>query len=364
MKKILSILLILLTICSCANNSNPLSLNLEVEEDTKFDGVYAKITIEDFINKGFEYGDSIDVIFSNGLEFKDIPFYSGYYVKRGLPLVVGYKGYPYIEITRSSNGLWTESGLKDGDNVTLTLNTKSKYKTIEDTFSLIHSDDPNDYEDKYMFANYREMTGGNLKEKLLYRGASPLDNKRNRAKVVNELIEQDSIKYIIDLADSKEEYPNFIEEGNLQGSYIESLYNINNILFLGMSADYSSDSYKESVASACRYIIQNEGPFYIHCQEGKDRTGFVCLIIEAISDYSDEELFNDYTKTFENYFGITSSDKEQIEAIREIYFNSFIEYLDTYKPQASIKENAINYLLSAGLTQEEISNLVNKITQK
>ena len=364
MKKLLSLLLILLTICSCSSSTNSLSLDLPVEEDTKFDGVYATITIEDFINKGFEYGDSIDVTFSNGLEFKDIPFFSGYYVKRGEPLVVGYKGYPYIEVTISSSGLWTESGLKVGDSVTLTLNTKSKYKTIEDTFSLVYSDEPNDYKEKYIFANYREMQGGNIKGKLLYRGASPLDNKRNRVKVVNELIEQDSIKYIIDLADSQEEYKNFIESGNLKGSYIESIYNKNNILFLDMSADYSSDNYKQSIAKACRFIIQNEGPFYIHCQEGKDRTGFVCLVLEALSDYSDEELFNDYTKTYENYYGITSSNKEQLEAIKDIYFNSFIEYLDTYKPKATIKENSINYLLSTGLIQEEIDNLINKITQK
>ena len=128
----------------------------------QFDGIYATISIEDFIKEGFEYGDSIDVTFSNGLEFKDLPFYSGYYVKRGLPLIVGYKGYPYIEITRSSSGLWTESNLKEGDTVTLTLNTKSKYKPIEDTFSLIYSDNIEDYKDEYTFANYRELKGGNL----------------------------------------------------------------------------------------------------------------------------------------------------------------------------------------------------------
>lgn len=363
MKKLLIILLTLLTICSCSKNPNNLSINVDIEHETKFDGVYAKITIEDFKNKGFEFGDSIDVTFSNGLELLDIPFYSGYYVKKGGPLVVGYTGYPYIEITRSSGTLWPESGLKEGDTVTLTLNTKSKYKTIEDTFSLVYSDIPGNYSEEYMFANYREMVGGNLKEKLLYRGASPLDNKRNRVEVVNKLIEKDHINYIIDLADSIEEYPDFIETGNLKGSYIESLYNQNHIVFLDMTVDYSSDSYKSSVGLACKSIIQNKGPFYIHCQEGKDRTGFVCLILEAIADFSEEELFNDYTKTYENYYGITSSNTEQIAAIKDIYFNSFTEFLDTYYKADTLKQEAINYLEDCELTKEEINTLITTLTK-
>ena len=61
-----------------------------VKQGEEFDDVFLTISIEDFINSGFTYGDSINVYFSNNLKAIDIPFYSGFYVNRGEPLVVGY----------------------------------------------------------------------------------------------------------------------------------------------------------------------------------------------------------------------------------------------------------------------------------
>ena len=38
------------------------------------------ISIDDFNKLGFEYGDSVNVSFTNGYELTDIPYYNGYYV--------------------------------------------------------------------------------------------------------------------------------------------------------------------------------------------------------------------------------------------------------------------------------------------
>ena len=56
---------------------NPSIKNYEILHDEKFGGVYAKISIDDFNSKGFNYGDSVDVSFSNGNELIDIPYYNG-----------------------------------------------------------------------------------------------------------------------------------------------------------------------------------------------------------------------------------------------------------------------------------------------
>ena len=41
-------------------------LDYNISHDEKYGGVYVNISIEDFNNLGFEYGDSVDISFSNG----------------------------------------------------------------------------------------------------------------------------------------------------------------------------------------------------------------------------------------------------------------------------------------------------------
>ena len=150
------------------------------------------------------------------------------------------------------------------------------------------------------------MIGGKLKDNLLYRGATPINNVYNRALTVNELIEKDGIKFVIDLSDSEEDFINNMNE-ELTDSYINKLYENNKILFLGIGADYSTKDYGQKVVQAFISIINEEGPIYIHCTEGKDRTGFVCLLLEALAGFSEEEILNDYMKTYDNYYGINPS---------------------------------------------------------
>lgn len=64
--------------------------HLNIEEDHEFGGASICIGIDDFISKGFDYGDTVDISFSGGVQFKDVPFYSGYYVGYNELLIVGY----------------------------------------------------------------------------------------------------------------------------------------------------------------------------------------------------------------------------------------------------------------------------------
>lgn len=88
--------------------------NMPIEHETKFGGVYIKITINDFNALGFRFGDSLNITFSNGFELKDLPYYNGYYVDMGEALLVGYPGYPYIR-TGYNNGedMYVKAGLSE-----------------------------------------------------------------------------------------------------------------------------------------------------------------------------------------------------------------------------------------------------------
>lgn len=37
-------------------------------------------------------------------------------------------------------------------------------------------------------------------------------------------------------------------------------------------------------------MMNSQGPVYIHCTEGKERTGFVCVLLEALAGASYDEI--------------------------------------------------------------------------
>ena len=58
--------------------------------------------------------------------------------------------------------------------------------------------------------------------------------------------------------------------------------------------NYSSQYFKTQTIKALQAICKNDGPFLIHCTEGKDRTGFVCILIEALAGASYQQIVDDY----------------------------------------------------------------------
>ena len=136
-----------------------------------------------------------------------------------------------------------------------------------------------------------------------------------------------------------------------------------------MSASFGSDTFKQKLAAGLRKMISAEGPVYIHCLEGKDRTGFVCFLLESLAGASYDEMLSDYMKTYENYYGITKEDSDKYNAIASLYFDAFAAYLHGTEDSkaltsADYSQDAVNYLLDAGMTADEIAALRNMITKK
>lgn len=338
-----------------------------VIQDEKFGAVYLDVSIEDFIAAGFQFGDSCDVHFSNGLTLEDIPFFSGYHVRYGMPLVVGYPGYEHIAVTRNSRGLWPDSGLTENDTATVTLREAGKYLNEHETFSQSYSNDIGDYRDEAQFANFRALSGGSMKDEYLYRGASPVDDQKNRASAVDALLEQNGIRFILDLADSEEEYLGCRESPDFVSHYAAGIYDAGCTALLDMGADYASDDYRQKVAGGLKRMLSSEGPVFIHCLEGKDRTGFVCFLLEALAGASYDEMLDDYMMTYENYCGITKQDSpEKYDAIAYLYFDAFVTFLhgtEEHGAAGDYTQDAVNYLLDGGMTAEEIDTLRDMITK-
>ena len=228
-RKIISVSLILLLVTSIIgvwyfNNNKQTSKTYTVLKDEKFGAVHLDTSLEDFFNDGFELGDSLNLSFSNGYVLNDLPLYSGYYVKAGGCLVVAYPGYEHIAVAKSSDVIWDEVGAKQGDTCTVTINEKGKYLNVQEALSQSYSYSRDDYESDIVFANFRCLSGGNIKENKFYRGASPFDNENNRAYEANNLVKENGIKFILNLADSQEDISNYFADENFKSEYAKQLY--------------------------------------------------------------------------------------------------------------------------------------------
>ncbi len=349
--------------------SKTLSLRgASVSEDTKFKAAIVDITIEDFNKLGFSLGDSCDVKFSNGYTLNDVPYFNGYYVKNGEPVIVAYPSSEYVAITLNNVGIWETANLTNECTVDITLNTAQKYSATQQALGQSYSLLRENYASDEEFANFRAISGGNLKNNWIFRGASPVDNSRNRAKYANSLLQANNIACVIDLADSQENLQAYISSDDFSSEYTERLYENGKMILLSMSSSYGSDAYKKSVVKGFEYMLTNDGPYYIHCMEGKDRTGFVCTLIEALAGASYDEMRDDYMKTYENYYKITkTATPEKYDAIVDLYFDSFITCISGKEDLSTVtSEDLLNgaksYLQNGGMSQADIDSFINLIT--
>ncbi len=341
-----------------------------VIENTEFGQIYIDLTNEEFAALGFEYGDSVDISFDNGKSVENVPYHSGYYCQIGDLILCAYPGYPHVTLARNfGDSTWEEFEVDENSKVRVTLNTRGAYKENQELYSIKYSDDRNDYDSDEIFANFRAMKGGNIKENMFYRSASPCDSEHGRALYSNALIKDAGVKYVLNLADSKEEEMEYRNSGDYDTEYYENLADSGNVNFMNMNANFKGDGYSKIIAEAFYAMTEHEGPYLIHCMEGKDRTGFVCALILALAGADRDEIVDDYMITFNNYYGITEeSDPAKYNAIISTYLDSFLAHIcgvedGSNVTQEQLQTGAENYLKDGGLTDEQIKEVVELINK-
>ena len=362
----LAALVALTALAGCSKK--PALNDYSIYHDDEFGGAYIKISADEFNKLGFKYGDSVDVSFTTGNKvWTDVGYYNGYYVPAGQELLVAYPGYEHIKFCINyGDDIYADNHFDENTKVTITLNKAGKYKAIQDTLSISYSDKIEEYPSREAFANFREMKGGQFKEGVLFRGASPVDNSRKRAATVDSLLQEHAIQYNIDLADKNTDGAKY-----QVNQYFQSLVDANKVVFLGMAAAYKKDDFSQKMKTLFETILANDGPYYIHCLEGKDRTGYVCMVIEALCGASYDELVDDYFITYKNYYGI-EKDTDKYNAIKELHIDEMIRYVFSFEENANVRllgaspyhTKANNYLLSIGLTQEQIDAVQMKLSKQ
>lgn len=184
------------------------------------------------------------------------------------------------------------------------------------------------------------ITGKKIKQGLLYRG-SEMDgvveqNFSITTKGVNDMLTVLEIRTDMDLRASTD------NNGVLPlGANVKRIY-------YGVT-DYSnvfSVSAKENIRKVFSDLADKSNyPVYLHCTYGKDRTGTVCYLLGALLGMSEKDLMKDYELSA-LYYGTNRADD----------INGFVTNLKTYKGEL-LRDKAENYLLSIGVTEQEIKNI-------
>ncbi len=375
------------------SSAEPLSVTLNVlnRGADAFYGCDVDISIKDFIALGFELGDACNVVLENDLyryEFKSVPFYNGYYTKTGDPLLCGYgyaikenrgddyqytrTDYPYLRFCFNNREMWNLLHLTTDMKCTITMVEQGGYEYEQKLVGgLTYSKNFEDYEAKNdiskeeVFANFRAVRSEAIRENVLFRSASPFDNANNRAPYVNELAKANGIDYILDLADSQAKIDKYKGADVWQElDYARMLLDNDQVCLMAMSAAYEGAAYQSALVRGLNSALaHNATRILFHCTEGKDRTGFVGLVLESLCGATYEEMLYDYMVTYDNYYSLTEeSDKTAYDYIVELKFNDMVNYLLTFDPSLEARGDGTYDL--AGVTPENYATAAGNLLSK
>ncbi len=196
---------------------------------------------------------------------------------------------------------------------------------------------------------YITEDGHVLAQGIAYRGGSPTAPPGNVHYLNN--ITEDGKKYMSEVMGIKTEidFRNAAEAGITleQGSVIPGA-SLNYLTLSGYKSLLTN--YPKQVQDLFSILSKPESyPVFMHCTGGADRTGSVIFLLEAILGVPEEQCIQDYELTSFSSYGIRNT---QAGEYRD-YFQPFLAGLKEYGGD-TLQENAENWALANGVTQEQI----------
>ncbi|MBQ7915346.1 MAG: 5'-nucleotidase C-terminal domain-containing protein, partial [Firmicutes bacterium] len=334
---------------------------------SKYGNVYVSCETEDFLTE-FAMGDLVTVRFlDQELVLPVVPDY--FYVDSGKAAIVvkdevglavnmGSFGEKYglgTKVTDAEGNWYWEAaeGVSYPVKVEFEMAEEEGYLAEYLQRQLEYTNDRDDYShlSDEEFANFRMIDTTGIIDGRLYRTSSPINPKLGRNTYAMAALENAGVTVIMNLADSME-----IAEG--YEGYEDSYYAEQNVVYLNLGIDITSEDFKAGLAEGLRFFAENKGVYAIHCTEGKDRAGFVSALLECLMGASVEEVIEDYMLTYCNYYGV-EPDSEKYNAIAQSNIvKSLCNAFDvTDLDEVDLAAEAAEYILGIGLSEDELERL-------
>ncbi|MFC2387394.1 tyrosine-protein phosphatase [Treponema socranskii] len=323
----------------------------------KYGHAVTDIAFADMQKAGYEHGDIVTVRFDNGYTF-NAPVVANYDVDKGAFLVrTNYAG-GFIAACINYGKLNVTANVGVGSALTVSMKQKAGYREQYALRSLTGTDKRNGYASDEAFANFRCVSLGSIGKNILYRGSHPAKKGWTRAPYASSLMEKAKIKTVVDMSDSRNELTSYLDPSNPQYSaYYASIDKAGGVVCLSMNMDFTSDIFAAGIIGGLRFMISHEGPYYLHCNEGKDRTGFIMILLESLMGASKEEAMRDYMQSYVNFYHVErGSYKYNViaKANFEPMYKAIVGGLSPVK-------GARAYLSANGMTDAEIEALVQRL---
>ena len=395
MKKYLSLtallVLALFMMVSCATKalSEPVvveeakTLDSSVKDIQKYGNLVLSITKSDMDSIGAEYGDVFTV--DLGDQVLEAPYCTSYsdveigdLVLRNdgdgiiLAINMGDFASSYGIATKVSNPdktyQWVfEEGKKLEDiTLSLILTGKGEYRDQYLIHQLFRTNEREDYSSDAVFANFREIVGGNLGSGALYRSSSPVNNEIGRAKYADELMSLNNIKSVMNLADSRETIEGYFKEEDFASPYYKSLYENGQVIALNMGVSFKTREFQNGLVEGLTFLSKNEGPYLVHCNEGKDRAGFTSALLSALMGLTYDEIASDYMTSYENYYHVEKG-TEQYEAVKRSNIDSMLSFIAGVETKnlenVDLAAKAEEFLVAIGMEKADIDTLKSKLSK-
>ena len=395
MKKYLSLtallVLALFMIVSCATKalSEPVvveeakTLDSSVKDIQKYGNLVLSITKSDMDSIGAEYGDVFTV--DLGDQVLEAPYCTSYsdveigdLVLRNdgdgiiLAINMGDFASSYGIATKVSNPdktyQWVfEEGKKLEDiTLSLILTGKGEYRDQYLIHQLSRTNEREDYSSDAVFANFREIVGGNLGSGALFRSSSPVNNEIGRAKYADELVSLNNIRSVMNLADSRETIEGYFKEEDFASPYYKSLYENGEVIALNMGVSFKTREFQNGLVEGLTFLSKNEGPYLVHCNEGKDRAGFTSALLSALMGLTYDEIASDYMTSYENYYHVEKG-TEQYEAVKRSNIDSMLSFIAGVETKdlenVDLAAKAEEFLIAIGMEKSDIDTLKSKLSK-
>ena len=198
---------------------------------------------------------------------------------------------------------------------------------------------------------------------MLHRSTSPFCNDINRANYVSDYLEHEKVKTVLNLADTEEKMQTYD-----MPAYSRTLWESGNVILCPLKADPTADDFNNRLIAALKELPSHPSPYVVHCMEGKDRTGYVCALLEGLCGATYEEIVADYLVTYYNFYHITpENDRDVCNTLVSLKLNPCLMFYANVSEEAQLpgvdySKAFANYLLSHGMSQQQLDALVQALT--
>lgn len=308
-----------------------------------------------------DYGDSVNVSFSGGYELEGIPFYPDFYGRHHTVILTDY--FDTVSLGGIGYDFNNSAGVEAGETATITLERKGRYREEFEAYNVPSASVQALGQSDEAFRNAREITAGRIAEGRLYRSASPFDPKFGRVALMGRYLEEKGIRCILDLSDSREKLEGY---GGLPANTAAMVAG-DRVIPCAIGVDLSDPAAMETLGRGLAGMGEREGPYLVHCNLGRDRTGVVCALLEALCGAEYQEIADDYMLSYDMLHGIDMNPeslqyrlfKQRIDDQMNMIFGIPAEDL----PESDLESAAEGFLARCGMTEEQIGRLKDRLTR-